>query len=615
MIKMRFRQRDKKKNTNRGDDRFSARRSGRANTRMEADQDTWTEHLAVVETKLPKKAEGNGQSATNELSARDQTELQIRSLFESRLTGQRVWDEPPSGASNIIFLSEEARKMAEKQKNELRVTTVSTDPLQTTSNRNDVQNHQNGRIGRFFGTKTKPRSAEMRQISYKPDSKFAPTVDNSYDTQMRIAIQRSLDKKRDLSFSIPSDLARETDDESLALAMALSLSEANNNQTHSSGSFSSNDISVIEISDVHDAEENLKVGELGNVCSNKLESKIDTDQVHEESSTSNQDTNDTNLNVSEFTTPVPNAEISESTFMHFNPSVCGEESNQKGANFSQVDGTLTYSHVHETPNYLAKGTDETIFIQDKVSNFEIDSEKYRNKHHQLSGPCKKVDEHYLSEKVNDKGDASMNCNPKLVFKGGKYERLEDTSTGLAENNGGGCHLQVKDETVFLNESEMRVYQDKNLSSCNSHLVNKIQKEASNFEESEALPKGSNNGSQSENENEILNTNIKESIPCDSNVEQSEEVMSSNSNEFTKAKMTHEVKNDILSICAKVHIIESQSLDDKNGCIENVGVAKEEQNISVHLNSNFNEEGYGSGSNEDNLLCVDSRENFEAIGPS
>jgi len=39
--------------------------------------------------------------------------LQLRPYFQSRNTGKRAWDEPPSGASNIIYATPEARKMAQ----------------------------------------------------------------------------------------------------------------------------------------------------------------------------------------------------------------------------------------------------------------------------------------------------------------------------------------------------------------------------------------------------------------------------------------------------------------------------------------------------------------------
>lgn len=53
--------------------------------------------------------------------------LTIRSYFESQATGKRVWDEPPSGACNVVYASEGVRQMAEVQMRDLQVTVVPTD--------------------------------------------------------------------------------------------------------------------------------------------------------------------------------------------------------------------------------------------------------------------------------------------------------------------------------------------------------------------------------------------------------------------------------------------------------------------------------------------------------
>ena len=46
--------------------------------------------------------------------------LTIRPYFQSQKTGKRVWDEPPSGASNIVYATPEARRMAHAQLEEMR---------------------------------------------------------------------------------------------------------------------------------------------------------------------------------------------------------------------------------------------------------------------------------------------------------------------------------------------------------------------------------------------------------------------------------------------------------------------------------------------------------------
>lgn len=143
------------------DDDFNARRSARVSTgRYAADGDTWVEALAVCEVptkpgdggagnggkkggglfrKLKSRSSGSvdqndgaeaaagsetrGCDATTEADvAAASQRLTLRPYFQSRNTGQRVWDEPPSGASNIVYASPEARRMAQAQLEEMRST-------------------------------------------------------------------------------------------------------------------------------------------------------------------------------------------------------------------------------------------------------------------------------------------------------------------------------------------------------------------------------------------------------------------------------------------------------------------------------------------------------------
>jgi hypothetical protein len=134
-----------------GIDDFSARRSGRvSNGQCIADNDTWVEALAVCEVaKDPKKADGtaskgpgllkklksksrmgsNENSDTTNIQQQHEAQmalaaqrLTLRPYFQSQNTGQRVWDEPPSGASNIVYATAESRKMAQAQLEEMRAT-------------------------------------------------------------------------------------------------------------------------------------------------------------------------------------------------------------------------------------------------------------------------------------------------------------------------------------------------------------------------------------------------------------------------------------------------------------------------------------------------------------
>ena len=145
-------------------DDFFARRSPRvAAGRFVADNDTWVEALAVCE--LPSNNRRGGDSSKrgggllskfksksnhsssnsnannenkftanihhNDMNLTSTTEVELaqaaqrltlRPYFQSQNTGQRVWDEPPSGASKIVYATAEARKMAQAQLEEMRAT-------------------------------------------------------------------------------------------------------------------------------------------------------------------------------------------------------------------------------------------------------------------------------------------------------------------------------------------------------------------------------------------------------------------------------------------------------------------------------------------------------------
>ena len=132
-------------------DDFSARRSGRvATTQCVPDNDTWVEALAVCEMakdskkinknvksggllkKLKSKSNAgniNSENTNSNIQQKHEAEmamaaqrLALRPYFQSQNTGQRVWDEPPSGASNIIYATTESRKMAQAQLEEMRAT-------------------------------------------------------------------------------------------------------------------------------------------------------------------------------------------------------------------------------------------------------------------------------------------------------------------------------------------------------------------------------------------------------------------------------------------------------------------------------------------------------------
>lgn len=137
-------------------DEYTSRRSSRvAADRYVADEDNWVEALAVCEsptaptvekkktsaiglfrkfksstsstssaavqndTIIDSMTDGDNDDNDDDIAAASQR-LTIRPYFQSQRTGQRVWDEPPSGASTIVYATPEARRMAYAQLEEMR---------------------------------------------------------------------------------------------------------------------------------------------------------------------------------------------------------------------------------------------------------------------------------------------------------------------------------------------------------------------------------------------------------------------------------------------------------------------------------------------------------------
>lgn len=88
---------------------YAARRSLRAKkmTSSAGDGDVWTEAFAISETDIYEQL--------NDADENVSITPTVRSYFESQNTRKREWDEPPTGASSVIFAPDSARKMAEAQ--------------------------------------------------------------------------------------------------------------------------------------------------------------------------------------------------------------------------------------------------------------------------------------------------------------------------------------------------------------------------------------------------------------------------------------------------------------------------------------------------------------------
>jgi hypothetical protein len=216
------------------DDTFIARpsrRVGGGNNNVasidRADGSTWQEFLAVAEL---------------------QAKLQIRSYYENRTTGKRVWDEPPTGASHIIPATKEMHKMATIQLDELYIATEVDDiedndggGKETEDNAAKETKKKNGFMKGLFGGRKKNNDGDKKmtsKIRYKPDSKLMTTTTESSsnvrsssgkksttDRELQAAIERSIADSQGKPYNELEE--EEEDDEELAMAKALSLSASN----------------------------------------------------------------------------------------------------------------------------------------------------------------------------------------------------------------------------------------------------------------------------------------------------------------------------------------------------------------------------------------------------
>jgi hypothetical protein len=148
--------------------KFEARRSNKAsNAAVKADGATWKERLAVCEG-----VTDDGQPV-----------LKIRSYYRNPLSRERIWDEPPSGASEVVFATAEMRKHAEQQMQELQLTLDLIPPdvsMNTASSPADSKQKGKKNNGNFFGR-------------FKRKDKEKPTLkDDSKDLNLQKAIARSM---------------------------------------------------------------------------------------------------------------------------------------------------------------------------------------------------------------------------------------------------------------------------------------------------------------------------------------------------------------------------------------------------------------------------------------
>lgn len=184
------------------DDGFVPRRSTHVTGPTNADGDTWQESLAVCE-----------------LAGK----LTIRSFFSNQRTQERIWDEPPSGASHVVNASDVMRKMAKIQLQEMQIAIGTVPDVEQSTPKS--KRGFGGFFRRSKGDASTP-PAESR-MQHRPDSflgrskrdhKNSPMYDEHLDPAMQRALVSSMSSKnRSSAHYHDADLER---------AMALSLLEA-----------------------------------------------------------------------------------------------------------------------------------------------------------------------------------------------------------------------------------------------------------------------------------------------------------------------------------------------------------------------------------------------------
>jgi len=212
-------------------DTFEARRSTRvAANKYCHDGDSWQETLAVCEMPATKNGE---------------IKMKIRSYYSNQRTGDRVWDEPPSGASKILPATEEMRKMAELQLQDMQIT-FGAIPSPAGKEK------KRGFFRKVLSPSTTTQSSSdanvtlpKLKVKYKPGSilskvkKEPPTkMDDSLDPEVQKAIALSMnDSGASASFFENDEPVIRSEvsfhDQDIEMVMALSLSEAESKKKNS----------------------------------------------------------------------------------------------------------------------------------------------------------------------------------------------------------------------------------------------------------------------------------------------------------------------------------------------------------------------------------------------
>ena len=202
---------------------YQARRSNKTNnTKVMSDGAIWKERLAVCESVTD---EGNPK-------------LTIRSYYRNQVTQERVWDEPPSGASEVIFASSEQRKKADRQKQEMQLTLDEIPPdmmihsqqsnASSERSKKHGQPHNNNNASNNSNSSTKGGIfGRLRKTKERPSLQ-----DDAKDLNLQRAIALSVAEANgktpyatDPVILYDNEAMPRTEEEEVALAKALSMSQ------------------------------------------------------------------------------------------------------------------------------------------------------------------------------------------------------------------------------------------------------------------------------------------------------------------------------------------------------------------------------------------------------
>lgn len=184
---------------------YTARRSQHVTTDLAASDGTvWEEKLAVCEG-----VQNGGEP-----------QLLIRSFYRNMATGERLWDEPPSGAGSVVHASADDRKKAEEQRNDLQATLamIPQDAQPSPTPEPAVKKEKKGLFGRF----RRKKESNKKQ------------VETSKDINLQRAIARSIAEQTytgaEDQIALFPGLSPQTGggDDDIELAKALSMSVMEN---------------------------------------------------------------------------------------------------------------------------------------------------------------------------------------------------------------------------------------------------------------------------------------------------------------------------------------------------------------------------------------------------